>query len=88
MVRDDHPITITSALDILICTEGGIRVNCQSSTYENIRGRGGRQHKERMGHTFTQQKRLTEDNATLVSGKDEKTLNNACYNCRKPGHLA
>ena len=26
-------------------------------------------HKERMGHTFSQQKSGTEDNATLVPGK-------------------
>ena len=51
-------------------------------------GRGGLQNKERMGHTFTQRKGVTEDNTTLVPGKYGKTLNDTCYNCRKPGHLA
>ena len=33
------------------------------------------------------QKRVTEDNATLVLGKDRTHFNSTCYNCHKPGHL-
>ena len=51
--RDEYLVMTTLALDILIRTEGGIRVNQQSLTYANCRGRGGRHHKERMLHTFT-----------------------------------
>ena len=36
--------------------------------------------------TFTQQKGGTKDNATLVLGKDGKTLNAVCYNCRNLGY--
>ena len=54
--RDEYPVTTTSALDLLIFTEGGIQGNQKSSTNKNCRVRGGRQHKERMGHTFTQKK--------------------------------
>ena len=47
MGRDEYPITTTSALELLIHTEGGIRVNHKLSTRENLGGRGGRHHKER-----------------------------------------
>ena len=83
--RDEYPVTTTSVLDILIRIEGGIRGNQQSSAYENRGGKGGYQHKEHMGHTFTQHKGGTEDNATLVSGKDGTTLNAMCYNFRDLG---
>ena len=53
---DDYPAMTTSVLETLIRTEGIILGNCKSSTYKNLRGRGGHQKKERMGHTFTQQK--------------------------------
>ena len=56
MGRDEYPVTIKSALYLLICTEGGILGNQQSPTYENHGGIGGGQHKERIGHTFTQHK--------------------------------
>ena len=89
MGRDDYPVTIILELYLLIHTEGGIQGNQKSSTYENRGGgRGGLQKKERMGHTFNKEKGGTEGNATLVPGKDGKTLNATCYNCCKPGHLA
>ena len=55
MGRGGYPVTTTLALDILIRIEGGIWVNQKSSTYENCGGRVGQNHKEHMGHTFTQQ---------------------------------
>ena len=58
--RDEYPVTNTLSLDILICTEGGIQANTQSSNYEIFRGRRGWQHKESMGNTFTEQKGGTE----------------------------
>ena len=53
--RDKYPVTTTSALDLLIRTEGGICGN-QQYTYDNCGGRGGRQQKGRMGNTFDQQR--------------------------------
>ena len=85
--RDDYPVTTRSVFETLICTGGGICGNQQLSDYENREGSRGRQHKERMGHTFTQHKGGTEDNTTLVPGKDGTNLNSTCYNCRKPCHL-
>ena len=38
--RDEYPVTMKSALDLLICTEGGIHGN-QKSAHENRSGRGG-----------------------------------------------
>ena len=40
MGRDEYPVTTTSALDLLIRIEGGIRGNQKLSTYENHGGRG------------------------------------------------
>ena len=59
--------------------------NCQ--LMKITEGIGGHQHKERMGHTFTQHNVVTEDNTNLVTGKDDKTLNATCCNCFKPGQL-
>ena len=53
VVRDEYPITTTLDLDILIHAEGGIIGN-QQSTDINHGGRGGRQQKGKMGHTFSQ----------------------------------
>ena len=84
---DEYPITITSALDLLIHTEGGIRGN-QQSTHDNHVGRGFRHKKVRMGHTFSKkQQGGTKENATLVPGIDGTILNDTCYNCHNPGHL-
>ena len=85
--RGEYPVTTTSALGLLIRIKGGIWRNQKSSTNENSRGRGGTQHKERMGHTFTPHKLGTEDNATLVPGKYGTTLNATCYNCLKLCHI-
>ena len=30
----------------------------------------------------------TKENTTLVHGRNRTTLNDACYNCRNPSHLA
>ena len=38
VVRDEYPVTNTSSLDLLICTEVGIQGNQKSSTYEGCRG--------------------------------------------------
>ena len=53
--RDEYPVTITSALDLLIQTEGGIFRN-QQSTHDNRGGRGGCHQKVRMEHTFSQKR--------------------------------
>ena len=50
--RDKYPVTTTSALDILIRTEGHILRN-QQSTNENSGGRGGYE-KRRTGSNFPQ----------------------------------
>ena len=92
MGRDEYPVTITSSLDILIRTEGGI-LGIQQSTYDNHGGRVGRQQKGRMGHTFSQQRQGftqvgTEENVTLFPGKGSTALNATCYNFRNPGHIS
>ena len=74
MGRNYYLAKTTSELDLLIYTEGGIQVNQRWSTYENCGGRGGLQHKQRIGHTFNQQKMGTKDNTALVPGKDRKKL--------------
>ena len=40
-----------------------------------------------MVYTFTQHKGVTDDNASLVLGKEGAILNATSYNCRNPGHL-
>ena len=55
MVRDEYLVTITLALDIFICTEGGVRGN-QQSTRENNGGGGLHLQKVCMGHTFSQKR--------------------------------
>ena len=52
--RYEYPVITTSALDLLIRTEGQICRN-QQSTYESHGGRGDCQQKGRTGHTFSQQ---------------------------------
>ena len=84
---DEYPVITTSALGILIHTKGRIWGNHKLSTYENCGGRVGRQHKECIGHSFTEYKGGTEDNATFVPSKDRTTVNATCYYCRKPGCL-
>ena len=87
MGKDEYPVTTTSALNLLIFTEGGIWGNHKLSTYENCGGRGRHQHKYCMGQTLSQQNGGKEDNATLVPGKYGKLLNATFYNCCNPGHL-
>ena len=89
--RDEYPVTTTSALDLLICTEGCIHKNKQS-TYDNCGGRTDRQQKGRTGNTFSQQLQRgthgsTKENATLVPGRDRTNLNSTFYKCHKTGHL-
>ena len=54
MGRDEYPVTITPALDLLIRTEGVIWGN-QQYTHKNHGGGGGRHQEGRIGHTFDQQ---------------------------------
>ena len=88
MGRGEYTVKITSALDLLILTEGGILGNKQS-TNDNLGGRGGHNQKGHMGHTFVQKRHgYTEENVTLVPGRDVTTLNAPCYNCHNPGNLS
>ena len=73
--RDEYPVTITSVIDISICTEGSIRGN-QKSTHKNNGGRGGHNPKVRMGNTFSQKRQGgTKENSMLVLGRDGTALN-------------
>ena len=49
--RDEYTVTITSAMVILILTEGGICGN-QQYTHKNYGNRRGSHQKGRMGHSF------------------------------------
>ena len=86
--RGKYPGTTTSALYILICTEGVICGN-QKYTNRKFQRQRWKLKKGCIGHTVAQlQQGGTEENSTLVPRRDGTNLNATYYNCQKPVYLA